>query len=273
MIIARELSKQFQKRKVLQQISFEVERGEIFVLLGRNGAGKSTTLHLLTGIHHPDSGHVEILGKSGSELRKILPKIGVLTENQNYFDDLSPLEHLQFFSKLKGIDDEEENLRKLLKRFHLETNTNKKVKHFSQGLKKRLGIAQAFLHNPKCLFFDEPTADLDPESVQSFYEELRKRADQGVAIFLTTFQADVAEKIATKVALLENAKIKKMGKLPDLYNQGKKQKLLKIRLSPLTNEEEKAIRQLFLLHGAVRFALQNRIGKSKGLARSRFHIS
>lgn len=159
-----DLKKKYDQDDVVKGISFHVEKGEVFGFLGKNGAGKSTTVNILTGISRPSSGEISILGTPYHQINHVKKRIGVLPDNSNYFNDLTLLQHLVYFSKIKGISADKKYLYSMLERVGLADSAHKKVGQFSLGMKKKLGIAQALLGDPELLFLDEPTAALDMES-------------------------------------------------------------------------------------------------------------
>lgn len=159
------INKSFSGQKVIDNLSFAVNRGEIVGFLGPNGSGKTTTIRLLNGVITPDSGKIMVWGlnpnSSGEEIRR---RSGVMTESAGLYRSLSGIENLRFFAGLYGLNKPEARINELLVDFGLEEAKDKKVGAYSTGMKKRLGIAKALLHSPELLFLDEPTTGLDPGS-------------------------------------------------------------------------------------------------------------
>lgn len=172
-IIIKQISKSFGNINALDKVDLEIKHGSIFGLLGPNGAGKSTLIRLMNGILTPDFGEVKIFNYNTKndpiEIHKIS---GVLTENANIYENLSAKENLSFFAKLHCIENEIANKRiaKLLDFFDLTKSAEKKSKNFSTGMKKKLAIAIALLHEPQILYLDEPTSALDPEASNDLIE-------------------------------------------------------------------------------------------------------
>ena len=197
------LKKSFGQTEVLKGVSFSIERGEIFGFLGRNGAGKSTLIHILTGVMHQTKGEFTLLGQPSKRLDKVKGKIGVFPDVDNFYSDLNAIQHLRFFSKLHNVNVKTEQLEEQLALVGLLKDKHKKVKNFSFGMKKKLGVAQALVGNPEFVILDEPTSGLDPESAIHMRELIKKIASQGKTILLTSHNLDELEKISTKIAILK----------------------------------------------------------------------
>jgi ABC-2 type transport system ATP-binding protein len=200
------LTRDYDGLRAVDHISFEVEPGEIFGFLGPNGAGKTTTIKMLTGQLRPTSGQARVMGCDVVEERQRLkPQIGVVFEHQNVYERLSARDNLLFAARLYGVD--KRRVDEMLDRVGLADRARGKVKKFSNGMKQRLLIARALLHQPKVLFLDEPTRGLDPHvarDIRSFVAEL---ARQGVTVFLTTHTMEEADQLSNRVALLDQGKI------------------------------------------------------------------
>ncbi len=218
---AENLTKEFKKFKAVDNISFEVEKGEIFGLLGPNGAGKTTTIRMLTGILKPTKGSGYI-GKYNIKQSPIEAKqmMGVVPEMANAYMDLSALQNLLFMGSLYGIKKEKNNHRAegLLKLFHLYEKKNQKVKTFSKGMKQRLVLAMALMNDAQILFLDEPTGGLDVESVVLIRDLIRKFNDRGVTIFLTTHNIEEANYLCDRVAIMNHGKIVAIDRPEQLKN-------------------------------------------------------
>lgn len=201
------LIKSYGSLRAVDNISFEVRKGEVFAFLGPNGAGKTTTVEILECLREPTGGEAEVLGfsiKKRADQQEIRKRIGVLSQDFNTFDLLTVKENIEYFLSMylkKGDSDE------LIKLVGLEDKTNALYKHLSGGLKKKLGIAIALANDPALIFLDEPTTGLDPgarRDIWKIIEDLRKR---GKTIFLTTHYMDEAEKLADTVAIINRGKI------------------------------------------------------------------
>ena len=232
------LKKSFGQTEVLKGVSFSIERGEIFGFLGRNGAGKSTLIHILTGVMHQTKGEFTLLGQPSKRLDNVKCKIGVFPDVDNFYSDLNAIQHLRFFSKLHKVNVKTEQLEEQLALVGLLKDKHKKVKNFSFGMKKKLGVAQALVGNPEFVILDEPTSGLDPESAIQMRELIKKIASQGKTILLTSHNLDELEKMSTKIAILKEGQISVNGTMEKLRQQY--QQTLKVHITldqPLDKEE------------------------------------
>ena len=165
-IQVQDLSKHFGTLKAVDQLSFSVNAGEVFGFLGQNGSGKSTTIRMLLSLIHPTSGHIELFGKSmESNRNEILEEVGAIIERPDLYPYLTAREHLQLFSKLRSKQINAASINDTLIKVGLLERANDKVQTFSLGMKQRLGIAIALVHNPSLIILDEPTNGLDPQGI------------------------------------------------------------------------------------------------------------
>jgi ABC-2 type transport system ATP-binding protein len=201
MISMNNIVKTFGKQTVLTDVSFEAKQGEIFGLLGRSGAGKTTIINILTNQLKPDKGSHKI---SVSSI-----ETGLMLDEDGLYDRLSCLDNLQVFATIYGISDK--NSKVALKRVGLGESANKAVSQLSKGMRQRLSLARAILHNPKVLFLDEPTSGLDPNTAQGIHQLIQGLQKQGTTIFLTTHNMDEAVKLCNNVLLLHKGKIVEQG--------------------------------------------------------------
>ena len=193
-------------RYQVEDVSFEIQDGEIFGFLGPNGAGKSTTQKILTGLLPLQRGQVEI---AGIDIRKasrhLFNQIGVSFEQPNVYRKLTGLENLTFFRNLYDVPTADP--RDLLTRFGLADAANKKAGEYSKGMQQRLVLARSLLNNPRIWFLDEPTAGLDPATAQDIRRLIREKQAQGTTIFLTTHDMHVADDLCDRVAFLNAGRI------------------------------------------------------------------
>ncbi len=185
-------------------LSLEVERGEVFGFLGPNGAGKTTTVRMLTGLIRPTTGSAQIagfeLGKNDTEIRR---NVGILTESPGMYERLTAEKNLKIFANLYDVPDVEKSVDKYLSMLGLWERRNDAVGSFSKGMRQKLAVARALIHEPQILFLDEPTTGLDPEAsktVRDFIEELKT---EGRTIFMTTHNLDEAEKLCDRVGIFQ----------------------------------------------------------------------
>jgi ABC-2 type transport system ATP-binding protein len=190
----------------VDNISFEVETGEIFGFLGPNGAGKTTTIKMLTGQLRPTSGYARVVGCDVvDERQELKPQIGVVFEYQNIYERLSARDNLSFYARLYGV--EKDRIREVLAQVGLMGRERDKIKKYSNGMKQRLLIARALLHEPKVLFLDEPTRGLDPGVARDIRAIVADLAKEGVTIFLTTHYMEEADRLCNRVAIIDQGRI------------------------------------------------------------------
>lgn len=229
------LKKKFGDKYVVKGLSFEVYEGEIFGFIGRNGAGKSTTVNMLTGISYPSEGRIRILGQENIDLVK--KDIGVMPDAANYYYDMTALEHLKFFAGVKNIKTSTIELMHILKAVGLAGNEKKKVKAFSFGMKKKLGVAQALIGNPKLLFLDEPTSGLDIQSSLEIQQLILKMAGKKKTIFMTSHNLAEVEKICSRIAIIEDGQINKFGSMEELQKKYTSEQLVSIEIGHISREK------------------------------------
>jgi heme exporter protein A len=197
----------------LREINFEVQQGSCLALLGRNGAGKTTLLRLIAGFSPAGRGNVLIFGKTSrdTETRR---RLGVLGHGIAVYEELSALENLMLFGKLHGLADPRARAMEWLERTGLERVRDGLVREFSRGMRQRLAIARAFLHDPSLLLLDEPFTSLDDRAVAVLQTVLRDGLARGCTILMSTHQLREAMELATHVALLVQGKLVHYGTRP-----------------------------------------------------------
>ncbi|TFH08360.1 MAG: ABC transporter ATP-binding protein, partial [Candidatus Atribacteria bacterium] len=179
--------------------------GEVFGFLGPNGAGKTTTVRMLSALIEPTSGSASVGGRAlGRENRAIRQSVGVLTETPGLYKRLSAWDNLLFFAKLYGIDAPEKQVEKYLKMFELWDRRNGLAGTFSKGMRQKLALARALLHEPEILFLDEPTAGLDPEAAKTVRELIEALRSEERTIFLCTHNLDEADRLCDRIALFKS---------------------------------------------------------------------
>lgn len=216
------LRKSFAGNKVVDDVSFSVEAGEVFAFLGQNGAGKTTTIKMCCGLLSPDAGTVRIGGLDPQKTRSAATSFGALLEgNRNIYWRMTPYENLRYFGVLKGmsIADAADSALRLLDRFGLAGKRRSQVAQLSRGMQQKLAIAVAMLNRPKVLFLDEPTLGLDVGSVAQMLDLIRELAADGTAIVLTTHQLDIAEELSDRVAIIHEGRIVKLAETEALTRE------------------------------------------------------
>ena len=204
-IAARGLGKRFGASVAVEDLSLEVPRGSAFALLGPNGAGKTTSVRLLTALLEPSGGQAEVCGHVlGREDDAIRKKVGLLTEVPGLYPRLSAMENLLFFAELYDLPARVARVRiePWLKRFDLWDRRDQPVGGFSTGMRQKLALARALVHEPELLFLDEPTSGLDPESTRTVRDLIRECIAQNRTVVLCTHHLDEAERLCDRVAFL-----------------------------------------------------------------------
>ncbi len=194
-ISIRHVSKHFGKQKVLTEINLEIRMGEIFGLLGPSGAGKTTLVKELVGLDVPTSGESYVLGEKLPSL-SLIDRIGYMAQSDGLYEDLSALENLHFFSALFGLKGKRKNerIQTVMGIVDLSNHTEKIVANYSGGMKRRLSLAIALLHEPEVLILDEPTVGIDPVLRKSIWDAFYELNEKGTTIIVTTHVMDEAEK-------------------------------------------------------------------------------
>lgn len=203
------LTKAFKEKKVLNAVSFSVKKGEVFGFLGPNGAGKTTTMFILLGLLQADSGTAEVMGGALGENPDLRRKTGVVLEKAGLYDNFTAAANLSYFSSLYGRQDDEAEIETILKKVGLGDAIGRKVGTFSTGMKKRLALARALLHDPEVLFLDEPTTGLDPEAQIEFRSTIQRLSrEREMTVFLNSHNLDEVQKVCTSVAVLDKGTIR-----------------------------------------------------------------
>ncbi|MGQ9608802.1 MAG: ABC transporter ATP-binding protein [bacterium] len=207
-IRAEKLCKKFGDVLAVDNVTFDVMAGEIFGFLGPNGAGKTTTIRMLAGMISPSSGKAEVLGLPiNGDIQKLHETIELLTESPGFYENLSAKRNLEYFAGFYSGIDTAKQTEKYIKAVGLWERREDKVKTFSKGMKQRLAIARALIHEPKVLFLDEPTAGLDPESAQEIRNIIKDLKREGRTIFISTHNLSEAESLCERIAIIKTSLI------------------------------------------------------------------
>lgn len=252
MIRVEHLVKKFGEFTAVNDVSFEVAKGEIFAFLGPNGAGKTTTIKMLTTLLRPTGGTLSLDGldplTSQHEARK---RFGIVFQDPSLDQDLTAWENMELHGVLYHVPRKErrERTETLLKLFELWEKRDALVKTFSGGMKRRLEIARGFLHTPKILFLDEPTLGLDPQSRNQLWTHVKYLNEtQSVTVFLTTHYMDEAERVAQRIAVIDHGKIVATGSPQELKQETGTESLeeafLKLTGTTIRDEQAGAADQL-----------------------------
>jgi len=209
-----DLSKKYGDRMALSHANFEVPMGSICGFVGPNGSGKTTTIRMLLGLITPSTGSGHVLGESITQPEKYLPKVGAMIEGPAFYPALTGKQNLAVLAKLGGFSTDQ--IQKLLELVDLGDRGDSKFKTYSLGMKQRLGIAAALLPNPKLLVLDEPTNGLDPAGIHEVRTLLRKLADNGTTVFVSSHLLSEIEMISDYLVMLRDGKVIFSGKTSDL---------------------------------------------------------
>jgi len=203
----RNLKKSFKDILAVNSISFEVNQGEMFGLVGPDGAGKSTTIRICCGLLNPDEGEVNLLGKNIQQHKKFIQnQIGYLSQKFSLYGDLTVDENIEFFAEIHRIKNFQERRNQLLEFTRLLPFRNRLADQLSGGMKQKLALACSLIHKPEILFLDEPTTGVDPVSRRDFWRILSGLLKEGITVLMTTPYLDEAER-CNRVALMHNGKI------------------------------------------------------------------
>lgn len=213
------VEKHYQNVHALKGLDLVMQPGEILGLFGHNGAGKTTTIKLILGLVEASKGKVRVFGQDPtlSEARNLRKQLGFLQENVSFYDQLTGLEVLNYFARLKGVSKKQS--RELLHQVGLGHAEKRRVKTYSKGMRQRLGLAQALLGDPKLLLLDEPTVGLDPIATQDFYQRLEQLKERGCTIILCSHVLPGVEKYIDRAVIMGQGNVLAEGNLQDLRHQ------------------------------------------------------
>ncbi|WP_026771636.1 MULTISPECIES: ABC transporter ATP-binding protein [Sediminibacillus] len=216
-ITVKGLKKSFKDKQVLKGVEFEVKRGEIFALLGSNGAGKTTAINILSTLMKPDGGKVSICGFDVQREPDNVRQAISLTGQFAALDGMQTgRENMIMIARLRGVSNPAQVTDNLLAKFNLTEAANQRADKYSGGMKRRLDIAMSLIGTPAVIFLDEPTTGLDPEARMEVWDKVKELADNGTTILLTTQYLEEAEQLADRLAILHGGKIITTGTLNEL---------------------------------------------------------
>ena len=228
MIVVKNVTKKFGQKVALEEISFEVNKGEIFGFLGPSGSGKTTMIKILTGQLNADSGQTELLGKVSEKLTPAdLEQIGLVSDTSGFYEKLSLYKNLQAYAKLYGKPNS--RVDEVLKQVDLYDSKNLAAEKLSTGMKQRMFLARALINKPQVLFLDEPTSGLDPTTSKKIHELLLDLKEAGTTIFLTTHDMNEATLLCDRLSLLNRGHLIEYGTPASIiqkYNHEKKVQLI-----------------------------------------------
>ena len=219
-VSVKNLKKSFKGFKALENVSFSVYKNDVFGFLGPNGAGKSTSLRCMLSLIQPDDGEIEIFGKSLKKNRfEVLSNIGSIIEKPDFYKYLSAYKNLEIMARISGHKVSKTEIEDIIRFVGLEGREKSKFKTYSHGMKQRLGIAQALMHNPELIILDEPTTGLDPQGIVDIRELIVKLSkEQGKTIILSSHQLSEIEIIANRMVIINKGKSIIEGDVSELLN-------------------------------------------------------
>jgi ABC-2 type transport system ATP-binding protein len=222
MIDIDNVSKTYGSKVALQNLTLQVDRGELFAFLGPNGAGKTTTIKLMCGLLFPSTGTIRISGfdlhKQGRQARQL---ISYVPDQPFLYEKLTGREILHFITEMYGMDKTlaRQRIDEVIDTFELKEFVDDLTQHYSHGMRQRTVFASALVHDPQVLIVDEPTVGLDPRSIRLLKDLLRQEAKKGVTVFLSTHSLDIAQELADQIGVIHNGKLIGHGSLETLQKQ------------------------------------------------------
>lgn len=222
----RNVSKKIGTKTIIDQLSFEVPKGEVFGFLGPNGAGKTTTIRMMVGLMKITEGEILIDGLSiTKDFEKAIAKVGAIVENPEMYKYLTGYQNLVHFARMSpGVT--KARIQEVITLVALENRIHDKVKTYSLGMRQRLGVAQALLHKPSLLILDEPTNGLDPAGIRELRDYLRRLTrDEGISVVVSSHLLSEMELMCDRVAIIQNGKLVDVRLIKDYFNEGDQNKV------------------------------------------------
>ena len=236
MIVVKNVTKKFGQKVALEEISFEVKKGEIFGFLGPSGSGKTTMIKILTGQLNSDKGQTELLGKVSEKLTPAdLEQIGLVSDTSGFYEKLSLYKNLQAYAKLYGKPNA--RVDEVLKQVDLYDSKNLAAEKLSTGMKQRMFLARALINKPQVLFLDEPTSGLDPTTSKKIHELLLDLKESGTTIFLTTHDMNEATLLCDRLSLLNRGHLIEYGTPASIIQKYNHEKKVQLTFSDETQTE------------------------------------
>lgn len=250
MIQVTNLSKSFEAVQAVNGISFSIEKGEVFGLLGPNGAGKSTTINMMSTILKSDQGRIYIDGNNLNESKNSCKHlIGVVPQEISLYEEFSAYDNLLFWGSLYKVPIKElkQRIAHLLDLIGLTDRKNHLIKTFSGGMKRRINIAAALLHQPKILFLDEPTVGVDPHSRNRIFEIIETLNKQGITIVYTTHYMEEVERLCNRIAIIDAGEIIAQGTQAELQKMSDVKESVEITFNAMSLDQKEKLQEFFSL--------------------------
>lgn len=266
------LVKKYGDFTAVDNVSFDIHKGEIFGLLGPNGAGKTTVISNIVTLNTPDSGSVEVFGHDvQKDSRNAKSLVGFVPQEVVSHGFFNLKEVLAFHSGFYGVKNNTERINYLVKKLGLEEHTDKVVRQLSGGMKRRLLIAKALVHSPKLLILDEPTAGVDVELREALWDFVMELKEEGMSILVTTHYLEEAEQLCDRVGIINNGKLLQIGPTKELIK-----KLTLRRVTLILNEEVSPIKNDFLItqnEKELQFEIPSKMGIGELLSSTNINLT
>lgn len=235
------VTKRYDSKPAVDNLSLDIPRGEVFAFLGPNGAGKTTTIKMMVGLLIPDAGKISVGGfDTVAESRRAAAQIGYIPDQPHLYDKLTGREFLQFMAGMYGMSDEEakQEIERQVQVFDLGAFVDRLSETYSHGMKQRLVLAAAMVHRPDILVLDEPMVGLDPQSMRLVKDLLQDKSQQGVTVFMSTHTLSLAEEIADRIGVIQRGQLQFIGTVSDLKTERNREEAsLEGLFLDLTNED------------------------------------
>lgn len=254
MIEIKNISKSYGDNIALETLSLSIKKGEFYSLLGPNGAGKTTTINLLGGLFPPDTGSIEINGfdrvKDANALKNT---IGIVPQEIALYEDLSAIENLRFWAKINKMETKglEDRIREVLAFLGLADRAKEDIGKYSGGMKRRINIAAALLHNPEVIFFDEPTVGIDPQSRSFIYSIFKELQKQGKTILYTSHYLEEVEKLSHRIGIIDYGKLIIEGTFDELLKASGLKERIHIRYKTIVKAKLEALIADEFIHDSI----------------------
>lgn len=245
-VCVHDVVKRYDNKLSVDHLNLSIEKGEVFGLLGPNGAGKSTTIKMISGLLKADQGEIEVDGLSvRKNTLEVKSRIGVVPQEIAVYGNMTAKENLKFFGKLYGLRGREleERVEEALAFVGLSDKSKDKPFTFSGGMKRRLNIACAIVHQPKLIIMDEPTVGIDPQSRNHILESVRELNRQGATVIYTSHYMEEVEAISTRIGIMDHGRLIALGPMKELIAQVEQEEKLVIETEYLSRDAEEEIRR------------------------------
>ncbi|MFV2047775.1 ABC transporter ATP-binding protein [Metabacillus litoralis] len=260
MLEVRELKKSYGKKEVVKNVSFTIEKGEAFGLLGPNGAGKSTTISMICGLIPYDDGDVFVGNESVKKAPiNIKKKIGVVSQEIALYPTMSAKDNLLFWGKMYGLSglQAKKRVEEVLEIVGLKDRGKERIETFSGGMKRRINIGAALMHEPELLIMDEPTVGIDPQSRNHILETVKALNEKGMTIIYTSHYMEEVEFLCHRVGIIDHGEVMAIGTTAELCNRLAGRSFVQINVEKMTGEAMEAIKQV---HGVTQVLYKEESG-------------